>query len=31
MGSLEQETKYMACLRRKLNYVKTNKSDEESS
>ena len=25
MGSLEQETRYMACLRQKLNYVKTNK------
>ena len=31
MGSPEQETRYMACPRQKLNYVKTNKSDEESS
>jgi hypothetical protein len=31
MGSPEQETRYMACLRQKPNYVKTSKSDEESS
>jgi hypothetical protein len=31
MGSHEQETRYMECLRQELNYVKTNKSDEENS
>jgi hypothetical protein len=31
MDSHEQETRYMACLRKELNYVKTNKSDEENS
>jgi predicted phosphodiesterase len=31
MDSPEQETRFMACLRQKLNYVKTNKFDEESS
>ncbi len=31
MGSHEQETRYMACLPQKLNYVKMSKSDEESS
>ena len=31
MDSHEQETRYMACLRQELNYVKTNKSDEANS
>ena len=31
MDSHEQETRYMACLRQELNYVKTNKFDEENS
>ena len=31
MGSHEQETRCMTCLRQKLNYVKTRKSDEEIS